>query len=105
MNIESAPPDDPQAMRLRLSAQRALLGNIPANLRCVSLEYRGTEIACRFVFHAVPSEEEKELLSGAATEIISDYSGPFTISEEYLAVPCPQALPFLRHLVYLRNEA
>jgi hypothetical protein len=95
---------DQHAITLRLSAQRALLGNIPANLRSASIEYRGTEIACRFIFYAAPSDDDKELLSCAAAEIISDFPDFYTVSEEYLAIPSPLKITHLGHIVFLRHE-
>jgi hypothetical protein len=97
--------DDPHGIGLRLSAQRALVGNVPGSLRSVSVEYRGTDIACRFIFDGEPSEEDQELLTCAATEIIADFKEPYTISEEYLAVPCPGEMTYLRHVVFKRHEA
>jgi hypothetical protein len=84
MSSDASPTYDDHGVALRLSSQRALLGNVPASLRCASVEYRGTEIACRFVFDGEPEEEERGLLSCAATEIIADYPEPYTISEEHL---------------------
>ncbi len=89
---------------LRLSSQRALLGNIPTTLRSASVEYRDTEIACRFVFDGEPSEYDRELLSCAASEIIADYNDPYTISEEYLAVQYPSEMKYLQHIVFARHE-
>jgi len=90
--------------KLKLSAQRALLGCIPTSLRSASFEYKGTEIACRFIFNGTVSYADKELLSCAATEIIADYSSPYTISEEYLDVSCPGEMEYLTFLVFLRYE-
>ena len=104
MSESDALGHDEKGILLRLSAQRALLGNIPPSLRCASVEYRGTDIACRFVFDGEPAEDDKELLSCAATEIIADYSEPFTISEEYLAIRQPAEAPYLRHIVFRRHE-
>jgi len=96
--------NDEYGISLRLSVQRALLGHIPPSLRSVSVEYRGTEIAAYFVFDGEPSDDDKELLSCAASELISDYSDPYILKEEYLAISYPAAIPFLRHTVFKRYE-
>ena len=90
---------------VRLYAQRALLGNVPCSLRAVSVEIRGTELHFRAIFDRGASSEDKELLSVAATELISDFPvPPFDISEEYLDSPAPMEMAHLKHLVYLRAE-
>jgi hypothetical protein len=96
--------NDEFGIDLRLSSQRALLGNIPASLRSASVEYREKEIACRFIFDGEPSEYDRELLSCAATEIIADYNELFTINEEYLSVRHPSKMRYLQYLVFERHE-
>jgi hypothetical protein len=95
---------DKQDILLRLSAQRALLGNIPTSLRCVSVEYNSTEITCSFVFDGIPSSDDKELLSHAATLIIADYPETYTINEVYLSIPYLQNMPYLRNIVFMHYE-
>jgi hypothetical protein len=96
--------EDPQGVSLRLSAQRALWGNVPRSLRAASVAYDGTAIRCRFIFDGPPSEEDRLLLSDAAGEIIGDFPWTFTLEEEFLAVPQPMPMSHLRHLVFLRFE-
>jgi hypothetical protein len=98
------PSDDPDGIKLRLSAQRALLGNIPKSLRSASIEYRRTEIACRFIYDGEPANHDKGLMSSAAAEIIADFRDPYTISEEHLAILYPQEMTCLRHIVFVRHE-
>jgi hypothetical protein len=104
MSKDSASEDDENGISLRLGAQRALLGNVPHSLRSASVEYRGTDIACCFVFDGDPTEDDKDLLNCAATEILADYREPYTISEEYLAIPAPIKAPCLRYIVFKRHE-
>ncbi|WP_024873624.1 hypothetical protein [Tolumonas lignilytica] len=104
MNENAMSIIDKQDILLRLNAQRALLGNIPASLRCVSVEYNSTEIMCSFVFDGIPSADDKELLSHAATEIIADYPDVYTINEVYLSIPYPKNMPYLRNIVFMRYE-
>ena len=96
--------DDQLGVDLRLSAQRALCGQVPASLRAVSLEIRSTTIYFRAVFEPGASDADRELLSVAATEVVADFSAPTTIEEEFLYVPPPAKPSHLRYLVFLRSE-
>lgn len=98
--------DVTQALRvnLLLSAQRALLGQIPPSLRAVSVDVDSRKVYFRCVFDGEPEEDEWELLSCAASKIIADFSDPFVIVEEYWRTPRPERMEHLRHLVYLRHE-
>jgi hypothetical protein len=98
------PSDDSGGIHLRLSAQRALLGNLPKSPRSASIEYRGTEIVCRFIHDGEPASHDKELMSSAIAEIIADFKEPYTISEEHLVVLYPQAMAYLQHIVFKRHE-
>lgn len=89
---------------VRLSAQRALLGAIPTSLRAVSVEVTGQTVRVRSIFDEGCTEDDKEMLSVAGTEIIADYLAPFTIDEEFLIIAMPQPMHHLTHLVYLRHE-
>ena len=94
----------PSHVLLRLSAQRALWGAITPNLRAVSADIRGTVIRWRADFDLPPTEEELELLSVAATEVIADFPAPWTIDEEVRVIPSPTPMEHLTHLLFLRHE-
>ena len=94
--------DDP--ISLRLSAQRALLGHVPACLRSASIQKEGDTILWRCVFDAEATEEDFELARMAGTEIIADFGAPTMVDEEMLRVPFPQKAEHLEHLVFLRHE-
>jgi hypothetical protein len=93
------------SIKIRLSIQRALLGAVPASLRAVSVDADEGKIYYRCIFNGEPSEDEWELLSVAATEIIADFPEPYIIEEEYLHIPNPKKMKHLKHLVFLRHEA
>ena len=81
---------------LLISAQRALLGAVPSTLRAVSLGVEGQTIVFRAVFEPGASEDDRELLSVAATEVLADFPAPWTIREEFIdlsAVDSSQNLP------------
>lgn len=91
-------------IRLLLSAQRALWGNVPPTLRSASIEQRGDTIHFRSVFTSDAPNDDIELLSIAGTEVIADFSSPTTIHEEFVRLDPPAKPTHLRHLVFLRAE-
>ena len=92
-------------IELKLSAQRALLGEVTIGLRAVSTELIGNVIKWRCVFESEQAKENQwENLSVAATEVIADYSDEFTIEEEYLVTPLAESIIHLKNIVYLRHE-
>jgi hypothetical protein len=95
---------DDTSIRIRLSAQRALLGQVSASLRAVSVDADAGTVYYRCIFDAPPLEDERELLSVAASEIIADFPAPYVIEEEYLYVPEPGRMEHLKYVVFLRYE-
>ena len=89
---------------LRLSAQRALCGHVPACLRSASIQKDGNTIRWRCVFDAGATEDDLELASVAGSEIIADFRSPADIEEEIVITPFPEKPTHLEHLVYLRHE-
>ena len=98
--------DQDVSITLRLSAQRALLGAIPWSLRAVTVGWEGTTILMHCIFDGEISDEDKELLSIAATEIIADFSSPYTISFECIRHDSPNDISsrFLKDWIYIRYE-
>jgi hypothetical protein len=96
--------EDAVGVRLRLSAQRALWGNVPPTLRSVSLEQRGNTIHFRAVFTSAATEDDRELLAVVAAEVIADFSAPTTIEEEFIDLDPPAKPPRFKYLVFLRAE-
>jgi len=90
---------------IRLSLQRALLGNISNHLRLVCCDWKDKEwIKFRFYLDIDPNEEEKELVSCILTDLESDL-GFAKFHEEILFSNEPfEKLNKLRLLVYWRNE-
>jgi hypothetical protein len=92
--------------KLLLSAQRALLGAVPANLRAVTAGWTGAQITLRFLFDGEISASDRESAQIVGTEVISDFPSPWTIEEEILRLDQPADLgaKALAHWVYLRKE-
>ena len=91
-------------VQVRLSAQRALLGQVPLSLRSVSVDINEHHVYFRCIFDGNPTEYDWELTSVAATEIIADFQAPYVIEEEYLSIEEPNEMKHLKYLIYLRHE-
>jgi len=96
----------PNRIDLPLSLQRALLGEVHAELRAASIEADPISkiVKLRFEYVGEPSEEARECGSRAATEVIADFPAPWGIEEEHFARPLPAKCEPLGHLAYLRFE-
>ena len=90
---------------LLLSAQRALWGNVTTQLRSASIEASGNKIRWRCIFDSSATEEDFELVSIAGSEILADFSNPWTLEEEVIVIPEPDEIEDLECLVFRRYEA
>jgi hypothetical protein len=95
------PGDDAQNVRLRLSAQRALLGAVGPSVRAVSVSYMDASIVFQAFVDPEATDLERDALDDAATDVIADFPAGWTlvvtISEEV------RDLPVWPELVYLRR--
>ncbi len=98
-----AQPDD---IRLRLSAQRALLTAITPSMRAVSVEVIPEQRRAwvRFIFDTEPSPAEEETASVAHTEIATDFVDEWTVELEVVRTPAPGRMEHRRWLVFHRCE-
>ena len=90
---------------LRLSAQRALLGAISPPIRLVKIAQTEREITFSAIAAVPLSEKEREALSVASAEIISDF--PECTIKEILEIsdqPLPREDVLANGWVYLRAE-
>ena len=90
---------------LLLGAQRALLGQVPASLRAVSVALEGTVVRFRAEMDETATEDERELLAEAGTELLAEFPSPYTIDEEIVSFGAGSAAGRLEHLVFLRASA
>lgn len=74
---------------LRLSAQRALLGQITPNIRKIFIRHRGSVIELLPVFDGEISEDDRERMEEATSEILSDFPDIDLILASCLSVPAP----------------
>lgn len=92
--------------RLRLSAQRALLGHVTPRLRAVSLDFdvEGHRVWTRFIFDGEPSDWELDAAACAGAQIIADCPEGWTITEDVVLCMAPAMMGHLAILVYARSE-
>ena len=92
-------------VKLRLSAQRALLGAISPSVRLVKVVDNGRDIDFSVIAAEPLDSAAAEALSIAAAEIVSDFSDR-TISENISVYtgPLPKEDIFEHGWVYLRAE-
>ncbi len=93
-------------IKLRLSAQRALLTHITPTMRAVSVEFIPEQRRAwvRFIFDGKPSPDEEETASVAHTEILTDFVDEWTVELEMVRTPAPQRMEHLRLVVFHRCE-
>lgn len=59
--------------RIINSASRAIQGNLQSNIRAIAIGYRYNRLMLKYYLDSLPSEQDKEMLSDIAGEIISDF--------------------------------
>ena len=90
---------------LRLSGQRALWGHVPPTLRSASIEFKNGKLKYLCIFDGEPTDDDKKLLSMAASEIIADFPDDFKeFEEKYIGIKFPGKMKPLKNLLYLRHE-
>lgn len=74
---------DDTSLTLKLSVQRALVGAVTENLAALTAGLAGSEIRLIATFFTGPSDDDREYVECAATEVIADFPSPYTIATEY----------------------
>jgi hypothetical protein len=92
-------------VRLLLSIQRALLGEVTPNIRAVTAQIGSDTVTLRWIIDGVISDSLRRDLSAVGTEVIADFA-THQIAEEFVRCDAPSALDelLLDHLAYLRRE-
>lgn len=89
------------------SASRAIQGNLQSNVRAIAIGYRYNRLTLKCYLDSLPSEQDKEMLSDIAGEIISDCPHdrmPRTTEIcEFSNVPISE-LDKLDSFIYIRND-
>lgn len=90
---------------LKLSLQRALLGRITGNIRCISASLNGEVICINFFYDGKISESDEENASDVETEVIADFNEKFVISSCLKQLNYPnKVIKNDGFLAYLRKE-
>ena len=89
---------------LLLSLHRALFGAIPKNLKGLKVKLINDMLIWQAFFDTAPTEEEKEVLSVACTEVIADFPNINKVEEEYLFHPEPLKNIALKEWAFVRWE-
>jgi len=97
--------------KLKLSAQRALLGNVSANLRAACVYFQDNIIHTTFYYDGEISEDSHELAESVLDEVIADFvfqkgenGKEFEFETLILRVDYPNPMPLNGHWVYYRHE-
>jgi hypothetical protein len=92
-------------MKVLLSANRALWGSVTPALRGVTVDYKKEQLVLRAYFDRGASEEDKELLDVAMTEMMADLDQHIEHWQyEPIDLAFPQKMEVLKDWVYIRHE-
>lgn len=91
-------------VQLKLSAQRALWGNVTPPLRHASIELKDNKIVWQCIYDGDAIEDDLELMSDSAAEILGDFSSDYGYEEIIVIRPFPEKIEYLKNLIYFRNE-
>ncbi len=91
--------------KLIMSCHYNLIGAIPKNLRGLTVKLENGTLYWRGYFDGEPTEDEKEVLSVACTEVIADFFDIINdAEEEYLNYAYPLEMELLQFWAFLRWE-
>ncbi len=92
-----------ESTRVRLSAQRALLGAISAPIRAVVVNIHGSGIRVTAYFDGEPAEEDADALSCVEAEIMADFPA-HEVAVRSVRQDAPQVIYDAGYWVYQRRE-
>jgi hypothetical protein len=95
---------EPTSSELILSCHKALLGAIPSKLRGLTIGIEKDILFWKAYFDGEPTEEEKEVLSTACSEVIADFPKINVVKEEYVNYKYPLKMDMLQFWVFLKWE-
>ena len=94
-----------ETIKIKLTLQKALLGNISKHVRVVCCDWdKRLWFKLRFYLDKEPDEEERELLSCILTEVESDIRFQKFYKELIFSNDSFEELDKLRLVVFWRNE-
>lgn len=96
--------EDELAKEVLLTMQRALLGEVSAHLRMVSVRWSDTEIHFDSYFDGEITEDDEETMSVVETEVLAGFSQTHTMTYVLHRVDLPAPLPKKDRTVFARQE-
>jgi len=91
--LNAMTPQEITPTNLRFSIQRALIGEVTANMAAVTCALRQHQIIVRCYYFGTPTEEDRLRLSAVACEVIADFPATYEIAEECLPYHPSRRLP------------
>lgn len=96
--------NDARKCAVLISLQQALLGEITANLRAVTVTYSETSIHFEAYFDGEITDGDRESMSLVETEVMAEFPSAHTITHEVVRLDAPALIPKDRTWVYFRKE-
>ena len=92
-------------VRLLLSIQRALLGEVAPNIRAVTAAMNESTITLRWIIDGEIADDLRIDLSGVGAKVVADFE-THRIVEEFIRsdAPHPMSDLYLDQLAYMRKE-
>jgi hypothetical protein len=95
-------------IRVLLSLQRALVGEVTPNIRAVSVEYSEEKIRIQVYIDGEISEEAKEEFdAGVVTQVVADFPYPEkddpSVEYEFLRIDAPGRIDYRGIVIYARK--
>ena len=91
--LDGMTPQEIAPTDLRFSIQRALIGEVTANMAAVTCALRQHLVVVRCYYFGTPTDEDRERLSAIGGEVIADFDVPYKIHEECLPWHPSRQLP------------
>jgi len=95
---------DDLLVMVRLSIQRALLGEVSGTLRAVIFSVSGLLLNIRFYFDGEIDDDDFESASCVETEVLADYEDDWTVVVECLRLDAPKPILDQGVWVFRRRE-
>jgi hypothetical protein len=95
---------DVRRCEVLVALQQALLGEVTANLRAVTVSYDETSIHIEAYFDGEIHDEEREAISLVETEVMAEFPPTHMITHELIRRDAPALIPKDRAWVYFRKE-
>jgi hypothetical protein len=96
--------DSMRRCEVLLAIQQALLGEVTASLRAVTVNYTETSVRFEAYFHGEINEEEREAMSLVETEMIAAFPSTHTLTHEVIRLDAPVLIPKDCVWAYFRKE-